>query len=188
MAKKKLTSEQENWLFLNFPNKTNKELAEELTEMVRNENQKKLTRLNHFLMEDLDETTKKVFIRKIKAIEKFNGISESLVKRYARELHCPKKSRLHLVTCNQEKARSTNLKRWLKKAEIVDIFAEWLRTFDEKDVRFCFVSSQGQLKSYRVSINKFNRYEGYERCVYLTSNFIPEVNLLRVYASLYRTT
>ena len=36
MARKKLTSQQENWLFLHFPDKTNKELAEKLTEMIKN--------------------------------------------------------------------------------------------------------------------------------------------------------
>lgn len=55
MASRKLTSEQENWLFLNFPNKTNKELAEELTEMILKENQKKLARLNLLLEEDFSD-------------------------------------------------------------------------------------------------------------------------------------
>ena len=188
MASKKLTSEQENWLFLNFPNKTNRELAESLTTMIMKENEKKLARLKRLLEEDFSDGARKVITRKIKAIEKFAGVSESLVKRYARNLHCPRKTREHLVMCNQEKAKATNIKRWLKKAEKVERIMEWLRTFDEKDVRYCFIDGEGQLKSFRVSINKFNRYEGYDRGIYLTSQYIAEVGLLRVNASLYRTT
>ena len=188
MASRKLTSEQENWLFLHFPDKTNKELAEELTAMIRKENEKQLARLKRLLEEDFSEGARKVILRKIAAIEKFTGVSESLVKRYARNLHCPRKTREHLVQCNQEKAKATNIKRWLKKGEKVERIMDWLRTFDEKDIRFCFIEGEGQLKSFRVSINKFNRYEGYDRGIFLTSQFIAEVGLLRVNASLFRTT
>lgn len=186
MANRKLTSEQENWLFLHFPDKTNRELAEELSEMIRKENQKQLARLRRVMDEDFGPATKKAIRRRIDALEKFTGVSESLVKRYARNLHCPRKSRLHLIACNQRKAKATNIKRWLQQAEKVEHIMEWLRTFEEKDVRCCFVDDEGQLKSFRVSINKFNRYEGYEKGVYLTSQHIPEANLLRVRASLYR--
>lgn len=188
MARKKLTSEQENWLFMHFPDMTNKELAKELSTMIDKENQKQLARLNRLLEEDFSDGARKVIMRKIAAIEKFKGVSESLIKRYARNLHCPRKSRTHLVICNQEKAKATNLKRWIKKAEKVEHIMDWLRTFEEKDIRYCVIDGDGQLKSFRVSINKFNRYEGYERSVFLTSQFIPEVSLLRVHASLYRTT
>ena len=109
MASRKLTSEQENWLFLHFPDKTNKELAEELTAMIRKENEKQLARLKRLLEEDFSEGARKVILRKIAAIEKFTGVSESLVKRYARNLHCPRKTREHLVQCNQEKAKATNI-------------------------------------------------------------------------------
>lgn len=187
MARRKLTIELQNWLYLNFPDKTNKELAEELSEMIRKDNQKQLTRLRQLLDEDFSDGARKVIVRKIQDIEKFTGVSESSIKRYARNLHCPRKSRMHLISCNQEKAKATNIKRWLKKAEKVEHIMDWLRTFDEKDVRYCFVDGDGQLKSFRVSINKFNRYEGYERGVFLTSQHIPEVGLLRVIASLYRT-
>lgn len=186
MAKRKLTSEQENWLFLHFPDMTNRELAERLSEMIRSDNQKQLARLKCLLKEDFHDGARRLIERKIEALEKFNGVSVSLVKRYARNLHCPRKSRLHLIACNQEKAKATNIKRWLQKAEKVEHFTEWLRTFEEKDVRCCYVTGESQLKSYRASINKFNRYEGYEMGIYLTSQHIPEVGLLRVRASLYR--
>lgn len=188
MASKKLSSEQENWLFLHFPYMTNKQLAFELTEMIEKENRKKLERLRNLLKEDFEGIARKVIEKKIMTLENFKGVSESLVKRYARMLHCPKKSREHLISCNQEKAKSTNLKRWLKKAENVEHIMDWLRTFDEKDVRYCFISGDGQLKSFRTTINKFNRLEGYDRRIFLTSEYIPEINLLRVTASLYRTT
>ena len=188
MARKKLTSEQENWLFLHFPDTTNKDLAKGLTEMILKDNQKQLVRLKHLLNEDFSEGARRIIIRKIEALEKFKGVSESLVKRYARNLHCPRKSRLHLVMCNQEKAKATNFKRWLKKAEKVEHIAEWLHTFDLKDIRYCFIENEGQLRSIRSAINRFNRFEGYEQSIFLTSQYFPEVKLLRVNATLYRTT
>ena len=188
MASRKLNAEQENWLFFHYPNMKNKDLAEELTAMIRKENAKMLTRYRKLLDEDFNGSTRKIIMRKIYALENFSGISEALVKRYARELHCPPKTREHMISCNQEKAKSTNIKRWLKKAEKVEHIIEWLRSFKEKEIRYCLVDGDGQLKSMRVSINKFNRFEGFEKRVYLTSVFIPEVSLLRVNASLYRTT
>jgi len=175
-------------LFLNFTDKTNRELAEELSEMINKENQRQLARLKRLLEEDFGDGARKVIAQKIEAIENFSGISESTIKRYARNLHCPRKSREHLVMCNQEKAKATNIKRWLQKAEKVEHIMEWLRTFDEKDIRYCYVQDKGQLKSFQTSINKFNRYEGYDRSIYLSSQFISEVSLLRVNASLFRTT
>ncbi len=188
MAKRKLSPEHENWLYLHFPEMTNRELAEELSEMIRRDNKIQLTRLKRMLEEDFGDGARKVITKKIEAIEKFNGVSVSLIKRYARNLHCPRKSREHLVACNQEKAKATNIKRWMKKAEKVEHIMDWLRTFDEKDIRFCFIENEGQLKSFRASINKFNRYEGYYKSVYLSAQFLSDVKLLRVNASLYRTT
>ena len=188
MASRKLTPEQENWLFMHFPNMTNKELAEKLTEMVRKENQKQLARLQQLLQEDFGITTNKVIRKKIDAIKKFESVSESLVKRYAREMHCPRKSREHIFICNQEKARNTNIKRWLDKAEKIEHIMEWLRTFDVRDVRYCIIDSEANLTSFRVLIHRFNRYEGYDRSVFITSHYIPEAKLLRVSANLYRST
>lgn len=188
MRTKVLNSEQQNWLFTHFSEMTNRELAENLSEMVKKDNEKQLARLKQLLDESFSEGAKKVIIKKIHTLEKFTGISESYVKRYARELKCPPKSRMHLLSCNQKKAKATNMKKWKQKAEKVEHIMEWLRTFAVKDDRFCIIEEEGQSKSVRVSINKFNRYEGYDRGVYLSAEFIPEVSLLRVRASLYRTT
>ena len=187
MANRRLTPEQENWLYLNYPEMTNKELASYLSEWIKKDNQKQLERMKALVQEDFCEGTKKILFKRIEAMEKSKGISVSLIKRYARRLHCRSKSREHIISCNQEKAMATNLKRWQKKAEKVEHIMEWLRSFKEKDIRYCFIEGEGQLRSFRVSINKFNRYEGYERCVYLTSEYISEVNLLRVNAHLYRS-
>ena len=185
MALCRLNPEQENWLFMNYANKTNKELAEELSEMVKKKNEKQLVRLNQLLNEDFDPCIKKQIQKNIENIKNSSSVSVPLVKRYARKLHCPRKSRMHLLRCNQEKARITNRKRWLDKAEEVDNIMPWLRSIDVHQTRYCKISSEGQLKSIRVSINKFNRYEGYEKGVYLTSQQLPEVGLLRVVSSIY---
>jgi len=187
MTKRKLIPDLQNWLYLNYPNMTNAELAEELTEKMRGVILKERNRLSCLLAANQSVAVERMLKKRIETLDKFSGVSESLIKRYAREMHCPRKSRMHLVKCNQEKARITNFKRWLKKAEKVENVADWLRTFKEKDSRFCFISGEGQLKSILVSINKFNRYEGYDQGAYLTSQHIPEIGLLRVNANLYRT-
>lgn len=185
MARRKLTLEQENWLFLHYTVMTNKELSMYLTQWVENENKKQLERLNRLLKEDFSDGARKVITKKIDALNKFNGISVPLVKRYARELHCRPKTREHIVSCNKEKAKATNIKRWMKKAEKVDNIMEWLRTFDEKDMRVC-IMDEGKVKSFQTSINKFNRDEGYAKGIYLASKYIPDAKLLRVHASSYR--
>ena len=188
MANRRLTPEQENWLYLNYPEMTNKELASYLSEWIKKDNQKQLERMKALVEEDFCEGTKKILFKRIEAMEKSKGISVSLIKRYARRLHCRPKSREHIISCNQEKAMATNLKRWQKKAEKVEHIMEWLRTFVEKDVRFCTIDDRNQVKSFQSSINKFNRYEGYDKRIYLTSQYISEARLLRVHATLYRTT
>ncbi len=187
MVKRKLPPKLEEWLFLHYPEKTNKELAEELSEMLRRENQKQLDKFKLLLKEDYCDTTMRVVQRKIDSLERFSGISESSIKRYAQMLHCPRKSKEHLLICNQEKAKVSNSRRWLKKAERVEHIMEWLRTFEYKDIRYCIINDDGQLRSIRVSINKFNRLEGYNRGIFLIPQHIPEVGLLRVTASLYET-
>lgn len=188
MASRKLSPEQENWLYLNYPKMTNNELASYLAEWIRKDNQKQIERLRFLLNEDFGDGGRKVIERKIQALEKFKGISISLIKRYARELHCCPKTREHIIECNQKKARATNLKRWQDKAEKVEHVAEWLRSFEEKDDRFCIIDDKNHLKAMQVSINRFNQYEGFDKRVYLSANFIPEISLLRVRGSLYRTT
>ncbi len=186
MAAKKLSKEQQNWLFMHFPEMTNRELAQRLSEMQDKENKKRLEHLKALLKDDFQYAARKVIQKEMDSIMKFKGISESLVKRYARDMHCPPKSRTHIVACSQERAKITNLKRWVKKAEKVDNIMDWLRNIEEKDVKFCLIENNGKLNSMRVSINKFNQFEGYSKSVYLTSQFIPEISVLRVNGLLYR--
>ena len=77
MATRKLTSEQENWLFDHYPDMTNKEIAKELTMMVQKDIDRQLKRFRQLLEEDFNGCTKKMILRKIQALEKFSGISES---------------------------------------------------------------------------------------------------------------
>lgn len=185
MANKKMSPELEEWFFLHYSDKTNKELAEELTEKMKRDNQKQLERLRIMLEDDFSDSAKRVIQNEIDAIMNFKGISEASVKRYARMLHCPKKSRKHMAYCNQGKARITNVRRWQQRAEKVEHIMDWLRTFDLKSNRCCIVEDEGKLKSIKVSINKFNRYEGYIRGIFLSFEYIPEVCILRVFAKPY---
>lgn len=185
MALKRLSPEQENWLFMNYANKTNKELAEELSEIVKNKNERQLVRLKEILKEDFDPFVKKQILMDIETLKNSSSVSVAMVKRYARKLNCPRKSRIHMLRCNQEKARKTNHKRWLEKAEEVDNIMLWLRSISAHQTRYCKINSEGQLRCIRASINKYNRYEGYERGIYLTSQLFQEIDLLRVVSSVY---
>ena len=176
------------WLYDNFSSKSNQELADILTDMVRKENEIQISRLETILKNVTQKSVIKAIESELEWRKAFNGLSASYIKHAGMRLKCSKKSFEYVSSTNREKAKATNIKRWLKKAEKVEHVVEWLRSFKEKDIRFCIIEGDGHLKSMRVSINKFNRYEGYNRRIYLTSQFIPEVCLLRVNASLFRTT
>ena len=188
MARCYLNRKQEMWLYDNFSSKSNQELADILTDMVRKENEIQISRLEAILKNVTQKSVIKAIESELEWRKAFNGLSASYIKHAGMRLKCSKKSFEYVSSTNREKAKATNIKRWLKKAEKVEHVVEWLRSFKEKDIRFCIIEGDGHLKSMRVSINKFNRYEGYNRRIYLTSQFIPEVCLLRVNASLFRTT
>ena len=184
MATKKLSPKEEKWLLTNYPNMSNRELAEQLTKMIEKENKSLLRRLKGLKEEDFSESARKIIKRQICSLENFSGISEALVKKYARALNCPRKTRKHLVICNQKKAQATNIKRWKKKAEKVKKVSDWLHSFGEKEIRYCFIEGNEQLQQFQEAINKYNQNEGSLLNMSLSSSFIPEVSVLRVRSSL----
>ena len=57
--RKLLNQEQENWLYGNYAHKTNKELASELTNMIKYENEKLAKKLKDVLKDVTDAAVKK---------------------------------------------------------------------------------------------------------------------------------
>ena len=159
MARSYLTTKHEMWLCDNFASKSNQELAVLLTEMVQKDNEKHISRLESIL-KDVTEI-------------KHAGI----------RMKCCKKSFEYLSSSNREKAHATNIKRWLKAARVVENPNEWLTSFQLNEKRTCLIHDSDELKKFRNAIFYFNRNNSEEFGFFFSSNYISEVNLLRVVAT-----
>jgi len=186
--RKILNGEQENWLYANYSDKTNKELAEELTAMVKAENQKHAKRLSGLLEGITDPAIQKAVKRNIASLLMFESVSEDYVRKYARKLNCPPKSAALRSETARQKAASTNIKLWLSKAVTVDSPMDWFRTFFLHETKVCLVKDVKEMKSIRTAMSRWNRQEGFDKGIFLTSTFVTEANILRVEATINRAS
>ena len=182
MAKSFLTDEHERWLFYNFSTKTNEELAVTLTRMVAKDNARKMARLNEILKDVTQRSIQRAIKNELAWRSAFKGISTTYIKQAGRRLRCGRKTFEHLSKNNKEKARSTNIKRWLKLAQDVNSPLEWMHTFRRKEIRIARVSTDGDLKRMRNAINYFNRIDSEMMGYTISAEHISEANLLRVIA------
>lgn len=79
--RKILNGEQENWLYVNYPDKTNEELAKELTAIVKKENIKQADRLKALLDGITDPATEKAARSKIASLLMFEGVNAEFVRK-----------------------------------------------------------------------------------------------------------
>lgn len=184
--KKILNYEQENWLYANYPDKTNKELAEELTRMIRSENQKQLKKLEGILKGVTDVEVKKIIEKKISDIIIFRGVSSDFVKKQAQKLKCPPKSVAHMSETARKKAEKTNIKILMAKASLVESPIEWFRTFVLYDSKVCVVKDDKEMNSIRAAMSRWNRYEGYNKGIFLESSYLRTARILKVKAIINR--
>lgn len=184
--RKILNGEQENWLYMNYPYKSNKDLAEELSAMVREEYEKEAKRLSGLLDSITDNAIRKIVKRNINSFLMFESLSEKYVSSYARKLKCPKKSAALMAEVARKKAIATNIKLWSGKAEAVHSPVEWFRTFFVNETKICRVRDIKEMKSIRTAMSRWNRLEGFDKGIFLSSIFVQEANLLRVKASINR--
>lgn len=180
MARSYLTTKHEMWLCDNFASKSNQELAVQLTEMVEKDNEKHISRLESVLKNVTEKNVIRSIEKELKWRKRFKGYSASYIKHAGIRMKCCKKSFEYLSRTNREKARATNIKRWLKAARFVDNPSEWLSTFKCNEKRTCLIHDSDELKKFRNAIFYFNRNNSEEFGFFFSSNYISEVNLLRV--------
>ena len=89
----------------------------------------------------------------IKAIESelewrktFTGLSASYIKHAGMRLKCSKKSFEYVSSSNREKAKATNIKRWLKIAQSPENPPEWLMNFKKGETRICLLHNESDLR------------------------------------------
>ena len=182
MKKGFLTDEMLDWLYNNYPTMTNDHLADELSEMIRKENEKEIPRLNVLLESVTMPSVRRSIENEIERRRKFKQISVATVKRAAASIRCPHKSFVHVASVNRNKARKTNLKRWQEKAQVVEDTAQWFRTFRCREIRICQIQSDKELKSFRNALLYFNHSASETYGYRLSSEYHKEVRLLRVVA------
>lgn len=182
MAKKLLNSVQEKWLKDNYHLKSNKDLADKLSEMVRIENKKSIDRLEKLLPDVTYMPTRKSVEHQIKRMKSFKGFTEAYVRHVATRIGCKPKSKALISEYSRQKAHDTNLKKWMKKARKVDNIAAYLRTMRAREIRICIVENLTHLNTFRNAISRFNQGEGLESGVEIFNEYISEANLLRLEA------
>ena len=186
--RKFLNEELENWLYTNYPYMTNQQLADELTKKVTAVNQKEVKRLNDILCNIKNPTIEKTVKMHIANLLMFKGISSDYVRKYASKIGCQRKTIALRAESARKKAASTNIKRWLTKAERVEVPMDWFRTFYNNETRICLVKNAREVKSIRTAMSRWNRLEGFDRGIFLSSSYIEEANILKVQATINRAT
>lgn len=182
MAKKLLNSAQEEWLKKNYHIMSNKELAEELSQMVIEENEKTIERLENLLPDVTYQPTRKAVEHQIGKMKSFRGLSEAYIRHVATRLQCKPKSKALISQYGKEKAHETNIKKWLKKAKKVENIAAYLRTMRVREIRICIVDSEAYLNTFRNAVYRFNQGEGLASGIEIYYEHIAEANLLRLVA------
>lgn len=182
MKKGFLTDEMLDWLYNNYPTMTNEHLAEELSEMIRKENEKEIPRLNILLESVTMPSVRRSIENEIERRRSFTQISVATVKRAAAAIKCPHKSFVHVASMNRRKAQKTNLKKWQEKAQVVDDASLWFRTFRCREIRICVVNSDKELKSLRNALLYFNHSASESYGYHLSSEYHKEARLLRIVA------
>lgn len=137
MAKTFITSDYDCWLYDIYPNKSNKELAVQLTSIISKENRQQLERLYRMRPLITQTTLRQTLERQIAWRERFTKVTENMVKKAAMRLAGLRKSPLFLSSANRNKARTTNVRKWKQQAKPVDNADKWLRSFRCREVRIC---------------------------------------------------
>ena len=182
MARTYLTKEHENWLYANYPDKSNKDLAEQLTEQVAKDNDKQLARLRMAYRYAVNEKAKQSVRKEIIWREAFKPFTPIYIVHLARRLHCKGKTFGYLSDVNRKKALATNLRRWDKVAMKVENARQWLRTFTMRECRVCIVDGHSEVRRMQNAVMNFNRLESAETGMFFTTEKIKGTTYMKITA------
>ena len=184
MAKKLLNATQEKWLMENYCFLSNVELADRLSQMVKDDYQKTIDRLERLLPDIVHKPTRDTVERQLQQMKTFAGFTEAYIRHTARRLGCPKKKNSLISEYCKKKARDTNIKKWKKKAQKVENIAAFLRTMRVRDVKICIVENETKLSSLRVAVYRYNASESKYTGIDLYTRYIEEAHIMRIEARL----
>lgn len=182
-----LNVEQENWLYLNYSHKTNEELAVSLTDMVKKENAKNITRMEALLLNVTDAHVRRDIRRNLERLKSFKSITPGYVRTFASRMHCPPKSHNLKSSLARKSANIRHIKRWKEKA-IVSTMApkDIFRSMKLNESRIITFSSEKEIRNVRTYLAVWNRDEGSVKEIFITCHQIPETTILRFVATLNR--
>lgn len=187
--RKILNAEQENWLYQNYSDMPNKQLAAELTAMVKAENEKQIKRLTDMLPQITDAHTLRAIKRNIGSLSLFEEFTISNIRTYARRLHCPPKSRNLRSEQARKSANEKNVKLWASMAVETDLPPmEFFRTFCLYEKKIIRMKDNKQIRNFRSCMSTWNRIEGYDKGIFIVSNVLPGTNIIRFEATINRAS
>lgn len=183
MANSILTPEMEKWLFDNFKNRSNEQLAEELSVMLRKKYAEELNEIVRKLPDVTHPGTKKKMLARINRIENFRGLSGTSVRMIAKRIGCPKKSKVYISKVNEKKAKLTNNKKWLAKAQTVENIDHYLNDMQLGETRYVKITDSRVLRMIKQSISEYNEAYGKKHGMFITFRFVREIGVMRLEAS-----
>lgn len=186
MARKILNRKQENWLYEHHSAYPNAVLAEKLTAMIKEEFAAQVKKLTAALPSIVHPATRRMVEKDLNFYSSFEGVDEAFVRANAKRLKCPRKSSAYISDLNRKKASITKQKIWTNKAAEISSTMPWLRSFRAREVRYCKLKSETDIKTMRAAISNWNRLEGEDEGIQLTSQVDREILVMRVEAKVYR--
>lgn len=180
MAKSFINEYHQSWLYSNYPNKSNEELAALLTEMVGKDNETEIQRLNKQLEFVTQPTLRRKIQETIRWRSEFKPFTPKFITRVARRIGAPHKNVRLVAEANRQKARNTNIKRWENMAQHVKEPFAWLRSFTGTETRIVHISSPKEKRRIQDALSAYNRSEGLRTGIVFVSEQIKGTALLRV--------
>ena len=183
MAKSFLSKKHLVWLFENYANSSNQQLAMELTKMVRCENEEVIKALERLIESEQIKSKREAYKKEVRWRKSFKEITPNCVKKTAYRVFNLSKSSQYIQNTNAGKANKSRINRLYKKAEIVKEPLIWLKSFKQNEVRICVVENNGTIRKIRNAISHFNRVFKIEYGIHFYSEIIKGTNLLKVIAN-----
>lgn len=176
MRHKTLGPSHEIWIEENFGKKPLKVLVHELSEIVRADYQLELEELNLLLPRLSTKAAVKSIISRINFLSSFTCVSESIIKRVAKEHKC-KKSGKYISSTNSKNCMSGHFKRWREAAVEVTSPLNWFRTFEPKNTYVAFMR-KGRKISFQNSVSNWNNGEGVQKRLFILATYYTEQELI----------
>lgn len=180
MARTFLTPEINNWLNQNYGSASNEELARQVTDLIKDENEKQIKKLKQMREFITQPALLRKVDREIKWRRAFKNVSVSYIKNVAGKMKHLRKDEGYLSSLNKVKAQRANLIKWVKKAQVVKDPLAWLRTFNKGETRICKIIKPSDIKMIRNATSNYNSNESLMSGMHFVTDLIKEVNLLRV--------